>query len=167
MQRLNLKKYRAFLCASLAIIAAAVLRQIGFYVNEQLDLFFIILRASIYIGLFAAWGISTRNRIIQPQVRRYLTAVSALMLFWITVRTIRYSLEEALWVMRHLWYLYYLPILFIPLLAVFIAMSLGRPESFRLPKWTALAASIEALLFKPIKNIHFSGKTRAYENHQE
>ena len=40
--------------------------------------------------------------------------------------------------MRHLWYLYYLPMLFIPLLAVFIALSLGKPESFRLPKWTVL-----------------------------
>ena len=138
MQKVNLKNHSALLCAALAVVAAAVLRQIGFYVNEQLDLFFPILRSSIYIGLFAAWGISTRNRIIQPQVRRYLTAVSALMIFWMTVRSIRYSLEEALWVMRHLWYLYYLPMLFIPLLAVFVAMSLGKPESFCLPKWTTL-----------------------------
>ena len=138
MQKVNLKKHGALLCAFLAVAATAVLRQIGFYVNEQLDLFFTILRSAIYIGLFAAWGISTRNRIIQLQVRRYLSAVSALMLFWITVRSIKYSLEEGLWVMRHLWYLYYLPMLFIPLLAVFIALSLGKPESFRLPKWTAL-----------------------------
>ena len=138
MQKVNLKKHGALLCAFLAVAAAAVLRQIGFYVIEQVDLFFTILRASIYIGLFVAWGISVRSRIIQPQVRRYLTAVSALMIFWMTVRSIRYSLEEALWVMRHLWYLYYLPMLFIPLLAVFIALSLGKPESFRLPKWTVL-----------------------------
>lgn len=138
MQKVNLKKHGALLCAFLAVAAAAVLRQIGFCVNEQLDQFFTVLRAAIYIGLFVAWGISVRSRIIQPQVRRYLTAVSALMIFWMTVRSIRYSLEEALWVMRHLWYLYYLPMLFIPLLAVFIALSLGKPESFRLPKWTVL-----------------------------
>ena len=139
MQKVNLKKHGALLCAFLAVAAAAVLRQNGFcVVNEQLDQFFTILRAAIYIGLFVAWGISVRSRIIQPQVRRYLTAVSALMIFWMTVRSIRYSLEEALWVMRHLWYLYYLPMLFIPLLAVFIALSLGKPESFRLPKWTVL-----------------------------
>ena len=138
MQKVNLKKHGALLCAFLAVAAAAVLRQIGFCVNEQLDQFFTILRAAIYIGLFVAWGISVRSRIIQPQVRRYLTAVSALMIFWMTVRSIRYSLEEALWVMRHLWYLYYLPMLFIPLLAVFIALSLGKPESFHLPKWTVL-----------------------------
>ena len=137
MKKLNLKKYSRFLCVFLTVFTAAVLRQVGFLVNEQFDLFFTILRASLYIGLFAAWGLSVRNRIIQPQVRRYLTAVSVLMVFWITVRTIRYSLEECPWVMRHLWYLYYLPMLFIPLLGVFIALSLGKPESFRLPKWAA------------------------------
>ena len=80
--------------------------------------------------------ISVRNRIIQPQVRRYLTLVSALMVFWMTVRTIRYSLDECMWLMRYLWYLYYLPMLFIPLLSVFVSLSLGKPDNFRLPKWT-------------------------------
>ena len=138
MKKLNLKKNSKFLCVFFAVFTAAVLRQVGFLVNELLGPFLIILRASIYIGLFAIWGISVRNRIIQPQVRRYLTAVSTLMVFWITVRTIRYSLEECPWVMRHLWYLYYLPILFIPLLAVLVALSLGKPENFRLPKWVTL-----------------------------
>lgn len=99
MKKLNLKKNSKFLCVFFAVFTAAVLRQVGFLVNELLDPFLIILRASIYIGLFAIWGISVRNRIIQPQVRRYLTAVSTLMVFWITVRTIRYSLEECPWVM--------------------------------------------------------------------
>ena len=147
MQISNLKKYRTFFFAALAVIAAAVLRQIGFHVNEQLDLFCILFRSLIYIGLFAAWGISVRRRILQPQVRRYLTAVAALMLFWITVRTIRHSLEEAPWVMRHLWYLYYLPMLFIPLLALFVAFALGKPENFRLPKWTNLLYIPTAALF--------------------
>ena len=139
MQIPGLKKHRALLCAALAILAAAVFRQVGFHVNVQLNRVFNTLRAAIYIGLFAQWGFSARNRIIQPQVRRYLTAVSALMIVWMTARSIRYSLEEALWLMRHLWYLYYLPMLFIPLLAVFIALSLGKPESFRLPNWTAVS----------------------------
>ena len=138
MQKLNPKKHSAFFCVALAVLAAVMLRQIGFYVNELLDLLCIILRASIYIGLFTAWGISVRDRIIQPQVRLYLTVISALMVFWVAIRTIRYSLDGCAWLMRHLWYLYYLPMLFIPLLAVFVAMSLGKPESYRLPKWTAL-----------------------------
>lgn len=136
MMKSNSKKYSTILCVILAIFTARVLRQIGFQVEDPLDLCLIILRASIYIGLFIAWCISVRNRIIQPQVRRYLTLVSALMVFWMTVRTIRYSLDECMWLMRYLWYLYYLPMLFIPLLSVFVSLSLGKPDNFRLPKWT-------------------------------
>ncbi len=136
MAKSNSKKYSTILYTALAILTAMLLRQIGFLVEDPLDWCLTILRASIYIGLFIVWGISVHNRIIQPQVRRYLTSVSALMVFWMIVRTIRYSLDECMWLMRYLWYLYYLPMLLIPLLAVFIAMSLGKPERFHLPGWT-------------------------------
>ena len=138
MQKLNLKKHRAFFCVAFAVTAAAVLRQIGFQVEAPFNWLFSFFRSVIYIMLFAAWGISVCRRIIQPQVRRYLTAISALMVFWVTARTIRYIIAEDPWVLRHLWYLYYLPMLFIPALAVFVALSLGKTESFRLPKWTVL-----------------------------
>ena len=138
MTQRNRKNHAAFLCAALAIILAAVLRQIGFRVDGSLEWFCSILRSAIYIGLFAAWGVSVRRRIIQPQVCRYLTAISALMVFWVLVRTIRYLFAEDPWLLRQLWYMYYLPMLFIPFLAVSVAMSLGKPEGFRLPKWTAL-----------------------------
>lgn len=96
MQKTDMKRHNAFLYAALVVIAAAVLRQIGFLVNEPLDLIFILLRAALYIGFFVTWGISVRNRIIQPQVRRYLTAISTLMVFWMAVRTVRHlkSLRE-------------------------------------------------------------------------
>ncbi|MGN0609725.1 MAG: hypothetical protein ACI4J6_11000 [Oscillospiraceae bacterium] len=147
------KKYSVILYATLAILTARALRQIGFQVEDPLNLCLIILRASIYIGLFTAWCISVRDRIIQPQVRRYLTLVSALMVFWMTVRTIRYSLDECMWVTRYLWYLYYLPMLFIPLLSVFVSMSLGKPYNFCLPKWTKfLYIPIAALLLLVLTN---------------
>ena len=138
MQKLNLKKHRAFFCVAFAVTAAAVLRQIGFQVEAPFNWLFSFFRSVIYIMLFAAWGISVCRRIIQPQVRRYLNAISALMVFWVTARTLRHLFAETPWTLRHLWYLYYLPILFIPLLALFVALSLGKPDNFRLPKWTAL-----------------------------
>ena len=138
MQKLNLKKHRAFFCVAFAVTAAAVLRQIGFQVEAPFNWLFSFFRSVIYIMLFAAWGISVCRRIIQPQVRRYLNAISALMVFWVTARTLRHLFAETPWTLRHLWYLYYLPMLFIPLLALFVALSLGKPDNFRLPKWTAL-----------------------------
>ena len=139
------KKYSIILCVIIAILTAMILRQIE--TEAPLNRAFGILRASIYIGLFTAWGLSIHRRIIQPQVSRYLITISALMVFWIIIRTIRYSLDECVWLMRYLWYLYYLPMLLIPLLGVFVALSLGKADSFRLPKWAALFYIPTAVLF--------------------
>ena len=92
MQKVNLKKHGALLCAFLAVAAAAVLRQIGFCVNEQHDQNITILSAAICVGVFVAWGVSGGGGGIRRRVRRYLTAVSALMIFLMTVRSILYSL---------------------------------------------------------------------------
>ena len=147
MVKVNLKNHRAFLCAALAVIVAATLRQIGFRAEPPFDWLCPFFRSVIYIVLFTAWGISVHRRIIQSQVRRYLTAISVLMVFWVTARTIRYIIAEDPWVLRHLWYLYYLPMLFIPMLAVFVALSLGKPENYRLPNWTKLIYIPTTVLF--------------------
>ena len=147
MANTKLKNHSAFLCAALAVMAAAALRQIGFRVEPPFDWLCPFFRSVIYIVLFTAWGISVCGRIIQAQVRRYLTAISALMVFWMTARTIRHIIAEDPWVLRHLWYLYYLPMLFIPMLAVFVALSLGKPENYRLPNWTKLIYIPTTVLF--------------------
>ena len=64
-----------------------------------------------------------------------------------TARTIRHIIAEDPWALRHLWYLYYLPMLFIPMLAVFVALSLGKPENYRLPNWTKLIYIPTTVLF--------------------
>ena len=101
-----------------------------------------ILRAFIYICLYISWGISMRSRIIQPGVRRYMTTIAFLMVFWFTVRTVKYLLNSVdfvtVLIRRYLWYMFYLPMLFIPLLSVFVAFSIGTPENYRLPKKTVL-----------------------------
>ena len=55
---------------------------------------------------------------------------------WLFLRTVKYRFFNDDTVTRYLWYLYYLPMLLIPLLSVFVAASLGKPENYRLPGWT-------------------------------
>ena len=95
------------------------------------------LRSGIYIFLLCAWCRSVRVRIVQTQVRRYLLAISALMVLWILLRSIKFSIENTD-AERWLWYFYYFPMLFIPMLSVFVSQSLGKGEDFRLPRWTKL-----------------------------
>lgn len=95
------------------------------------------LRSGIYVFLFSVWCYSLWIRIVQTQARRYLLAISVLMVLWILLRSIKYSIENTD-VERWLWYFYYFPMLFIPMLSVFVSRSLGKGEDFRLPRWTKI-----------------------------
>ena len=95
------------------------------------------LRSGLYVFLFSVWCYSLWIRIVQTQARRYLLAISVLMVLWILLRSIKYSIENTD-VERWLWYFYYFPMLFIPMLSVFVSRSLGKGEDFRLPRWTKL-----------------------------
>lgn len=96
-----------------------------------------LIRTMLYIGLYMAWGVSVRKRVVQAQVRKCLTAVSVLTVFWFVVRSMKYYFVFDPGITRYLWYLYYLPMLFIPLLGVYVSVSLGKPEHFQL-KWSLL-----------------------------
>lgn len=144
MSLLRKRKYGVVLLVAVLMICAVCARvaaRCGYYA-EVLS----FVRALIYIGLLAAWGISVQTRIIQTQVRRYLLVIAGLMLLWLTLRTVKYNTYH-MTAERFLWYGYYLPMLFIPVLAVLVALSLGKPENYRLPKWTHFLYLPSALLF--------------------
>ena len=61
------------------------------------------LRSGIYVFLFSVWCYSLWIRIVQAQARRYLLAISVLMVLWILLRSIKYSIENTD-VERWLWY---------------------------------------------------------------
>ena len=65
----------------ISAVIARVLSNLGIFPTE-LGLF----RTTLYIVLYIAWGISIRMRVVQPSARRYLTAVTALLVFWFVVR---------------------------------------------------------------------------------
>ena len=128
----------SLLCAlaALGLIALAMLLR---YASRHIlhDPIVNHLRSGIYVFLFSAWCYTLWLRIVQVQVRRYLLAISALMVLWILLRSIKFSIGNTD-AERRLWYFYYFPMLFIPMLSVFVSQSLGKDEAFRLPRWTKL-----------------------------
>lgn len=125
-------KRKTYLFAVLFVIiaiAARFLSKMGFF-PMPLNL----LRGGIYFFLIASWGITVYVRVVQTQIRRYMLTVSGLLCFWLLVRTIKYYFAVSPIAVRGLWYLYYLPMLFVPLCAVFISLLLGKSEDFRLKK---------------------------------
>ncbi len=105
------------------------------------------IRAALYLLLFALWGYSIDRRIIQTQALHYMRLTAAFMLVWLVLRTLKYEVVTNPTVARYIWYLYYLPMLFIPLFGVYIALSLGKSEEFRLAGKKGALALIPAALF--------------------
>lgn len=142
----------------LLIITAVLLRNLHFFLPVTDTASFVVglLQSGIYLCMFTVWGFSFRRRIIQTQVKNYLAAISALMVFWLIIRTVKYMFVTNLDIARYLWYLYYLPMLFIPQLVVFVALSLGKSEEYRLPRWTALfcVPTLALLIFVLTNDLH-------------
>lgn len=110
------------------IVIAAVLRQMSrLSQNPSVDGAVTVLRPVIYIVIFGMWGVSVRKRIVNRNIRNLLTAIAILMIFWINVRTVKYSAESYA-VIRYAWYLYYIPQLFIPTLFFIVSFMKGRKE---------------------------------------
>lgn len=132
------------------LVAAMVFSAIALRVLGKFDILIVpggIARSLIYIALYIGWGISVSKRIIQVQVRHYLIAVSGLIVFWFVIRSMKYYFFITdPGIIRQLWYLYYLPMLFIPLFSLFVAISLGKHENARLSKTALLLLSIPTVL---------------------
>ena len=105
------------------------------------------IRTALYLLLFALWGFSLDRRIIQRQTLHCLRLTAALMLLWLILRTLKYSVVTGPAAGRYIWYLYYLPMLFLPLLWVYIALSMGKSEDYRLSRGTGMLSIIPAALF--------------------
>ena len=105
------------------------------------------IRTALYLLLFTLWGVSLDRRIIQRQALHCLRLTAALMLLWLILRTLKYSVVTGPAAGRYIWYLYYLPMLFLPLLGVYIALSMGKSEDYRLSRGTGMLSIIPAALF--------------------
>ena len=105
------------------------------------------IRTALYLLLFTLWGFSLDRRIIQRQALHCLRLTAALMLLWLILRTLKYSVVTGPAAGRYIWYLYYLPMLFLPLLCVYIALSMGKSEDYRLSRGTGMLSIIPAALF--------------------
>ncbi len=126
------------------ILLATSIQYLTYY--HLIPTYTLIIRTGIHFALLIAWCLSIKRRIIQTQVRKYLFTIITLMIFWILLKTIKYSINDTD-IKRYLWYLYYIPMLFIPLFSLLVSMSLAKNENYLLPKWTKLLYIPTTLLF--------------------
>lgn len=106
-----------------------------------------VLRPLFYAGLYFAWGISFRRRVIHKPTLHHLTGIAVLMIFWIFIRSCKYMVpNEMAAALRLGWYMYYIPMMLIPTMGLFLALYMRKPDGYVLP-WQMYLLYLPSLLF--------------------
>lgn len=96
-------------------------------------------------------------------MRHYLIAVGILLAFWLILRTCKWEFiaQNGTHLGRYLWYSYYIPMVFVPLLGVFIIDHVGKAENYKTPnslKYMYIPAAflVTAVFTNDLHNLVFS-----------
>ncbi|MCQ2462602.1 MAG: hypothetical protein MJ177_04260 [Clostridia bacterium] len=116
--------------------------------NASAVLYFI---PAVSITLFFA------SSIIDRRVRNYLVAIGILIIFWFVLRAAKYvAFAQTEGISRFIWYLYYIPMLMIPLLSFHAALYTGESEDKKAVFVTAVTSIITVIciLFVLTNDLH-------------
>lgn len=94
----------------------------------------------IYIGIVMYFAISVYQRVMQKSIRNYLLVFCGMSITWILLRNMKWRAFESFgFEGRFMWYLFYIPMLLIPMYGFFIALSIGKGENYKPnTKWKVL-----------------------------
>ena len=164
MEKINKKTILRTIGVAALLVIAYYSRAFHTQVDEPiLKMLLVMTRSVIQISLVIAWCSSVRTRIINKQVRHYLMAVGILLAFWLILRTCKWEFiaQNGTHLGRYLWYSYYIPMVFVPLLGVFIIDHVGKAENYKTPnslKYMYIPAAflVTAVFTNNLHNLVFS-----------
>ena len=88
----------------------------------------------IYIGLYCAWVVYLNKHVVETKMRKCLTWIGCLMVFWFLIRTIKYLIIVDSFGSRVCWYLYYIPMILIPTLGLIAALLMDKGDEVKTEK---------------------------------
>ena len=69
----------------------------------------------LFAIVFTFWTVRVYYKLYETKTRRYILIIGILMIFWMLIRVIK-GVTVDVTIQRMCWYLYYLPLIFIPTL---------------------------------------------------
>ena len=113
-----------------------------------------IVSTLIVIGILFHWGTTIGQRVMHKGIRNYIWAIVALQVLWVTLKNLKWiAFEFAGAEGRLLWYMYYIPMLLIPVCLLLIALSVNKDESYRMnKKWNLIFIPIILLILLVLTN---------------
>ncbi len=141
----------------LLLFVANTLGQLHYRFPEgNAALFYItyMMSIGIYIGLFTSWTISIYNRIMQSHVRTFLMLIGANIILWVSIRSVKWGAFIQLTLGdRIAWYMFYIPMIMIPVCFLFTALCVGEDENYRLnKKWYLILIPAFSLMLLVLTN---------------
>ncbi len=139
--------------AQVLLLADRYLTAYPIYISGMIYIFSSIL----YISLFVGWTIGMYHRIMNRHVRVHLLMIGSLIVFWLMIRTVKFSAFQFLTLADRLsWYAYYIPMVLIPLFFFFTTLYMGEKEDYRInPKWyLLLIPAIASILLVMTNDLH-------------
>ena len=117
----------------LLIVGIGLLR---FAVEQYLKLPYGCLIYMIYITFFFQWMYRARRLFPQKNARRCITLFCLLLIFFSVVRVVKWDFVDYNGTMiRYMWYLFYVPIVLIPVLNVRTMLYIDLPDDGIRPRW--------------------------------
>ncbi len=104
------------------------------------EAFLFNLQLIIYVGIITHWSIMINRRVMHKRLKLYLLLFSSMSIFWFLLKCFKWSafvfLESF---SRFTWYLFYIPIIIVPLYGFFITLYMNKDENYRInKKWNLL-----------------------------
>lgn len=82
---------------------------------------------TLFTAAIFLWIMQLKRRLIQPDVRKSLIIAAGFMIFYMVIRTLKYDFFPVTHPLsRYMWYLYYVPMILIPLQMFFPVLYIGR-----------------------------------------
>lgn len=128
-------------------LLAGLLHETDAVLPEKWHALTFLFTSVIYLALAMGYAVSIQQRIMQTAVRRLMMTAVGMAALWIFLRTCKYRFFDSQSIQRLLWYLYYLPQLLSPTLALLASLHLGRREDQPLSRAWYLLLIPAALLF--------------------
>ena len=103
-------------------------------------------RNCIYLGLYCAWVIYLEKHVVYKKMRRCLTAIGCLMVFWFFVRTVKFHIFHEPLGEHICWYLYYIPMILIPVLGLSSALFFVEKDEEKTVRQIIILLTVAAVL---------------------
>ncbi|MDO4745945.1 MAG: histidine kinase N-terminal 7TM domain-containing protein [Bacillota bacterium] len=107
-----------------------------------------ILKDLFFLFLFTGWGAYTRYRCANRALKNIMTVICVLSVLWLLLSIVKNRMFMDEDIGRYLWYLYYISLLYIPVMCLWIAFVIGEREtSFKISVKFIWPLAVSTILF--------------------